>query len=195
MQPIDLVRLYTDRLTSAGINYMVTGSVACVIYGEPRLTHDVDLVVEMSTNQIENLQKAFPLDEFYCPPQETLRINIHRPQRGSFNVIHNATGFKADFYLVGRDPLQRWGLSQAKSIEFGGGELMKVAAPEYVILRKLEFFREGGSEKHLRDISGVLRKFPNLADAPELLTRINFLGLAPQWQQAVAYTKNPNEVS
>lgn len=181
MQVIDLVGVFTQRLEGSGIKYMVTGSIACIVYGEPRLTHDVDLVVEMSLDQIDALQKAFPEDEFYCPPEETLKLDIQRAQRGSFNVIHFASGFKADFYLVGRDPLQKWGLAGAKTIDVAGKNI-SLAPPEYVIIRKLEFYREGGSDKHIRDIAGMLRKQPELRKSQELISRLDVLGLMPQWQ-------------
>lgn len=182
MQTIDLVQLYTKRLSHAGIKYMVTGSVACVVYGEPRLTYDVDLVIEMSMNQIALLRKAFPESEFYCPPEEILKIDVQRAQRGHFNIIHHSSGFKADFYLAGRDPLQHWGLSKKRLIEVEN-EKISIAPPEYVILRKLEYFREGGSEKHLKDIQGVLRRQPELKKSSELLQRVETLGLHSQWNR------------
>ncbi len=184
MQPIDVVRLYTGRLAQAKIRYMVTGSVACVVYGDPRLTHDVDLVAEMSVDQIEALEGAFPEQEFYRPPRSVLTVDIQRAQRGSFNIIHHDTGFKADFYLAGRDSLSQWGLSQAKTIDLEG-ETISLAPPEYVVLRKLEFYREGGSEKHLRDIAGMLRRLPELRDSQDLSPRLDELGLIPQWQSAL----------
>lgn len=188
MQTNDLVSLFTERLRQAEIQYMITGSIACIIYGEPRLTHDIDLVVEMNDRQIQSLQKAFPDHEFYCPPEETLRIDIQRTQRGSFNIIHHTTGFKADFYLAGEDPIQKWGLINKKPIDFSGTTI-SVASPEYVILRKLEYFREGGSEKHIRDIAGILRQTPDIKENGDLLHRLEILGLKPQWNQVQDYLK------
>ena len=66
---------------------MVNGAVASIIYGEPRLTHDIDLVLELSDEDAEELVEVFPLEEFYCPPIEILRLEIKRPQRGHFNLI------------------------------------------------------------------------------------------------------------
>ena len=44
---------------------MVTGSVAVIVYGDPRMTHDIDLVVEISRKQIPAIIDAFPEEEFY----------------------------------------------------------------------------------------------------------------------------------
>src|SRR6185436_4933905 len=126
--------------------------------------------------QIAVLRSAFPPQEFYCPSEEMLRIDIQRPQRGSFNIIHHETGFKADFYLIGLDPIQKWGFSGAKEIDLGDTKIT-LAPPEYVVLRKLEYYREGGSEKHLRDIRGVLRKLPELKNSADLMNRLETLGL------------------
>ena len=82
---------------------MITGAVASIIYGEPRLTNDIDLVINMESDDVENFADAFPIEELYCPPPEVIRLEIGRPQRGHFNLIHQATGFKADIYASGRD--------------------------------------------------------------------------------------------
>jgi hypothetical protein len=78
-----------------------------------------------------------------------------RRQRGHFNIIHYATGFRADVYLAGDDPLHPWAMRGRRKVEFGD-QFLWIAPPEYVIIRKLEFYREGHSEKHLGDIRGML---------------------------------------
>jgi hypothetical protein len=51
---------------------MVTGSTAGILYGEPRMTHDVDFVVALAMKDVDPFVAAFPLDEFYCPPDDVL---------------------------------------------------------------------------------------------------------------------------
>lgn len=155
MSETDLVLLYTRRLERAGFTYMITGSVAGVFYGEPRVTHDVDLVLALARSDTARIAELFPLDEFY-PPEEIIVQEVLRAQRGHFNLIHHESGFKADVYLANRDPFHKWALSERRLVEVDG-EPVHVAPLEYVIVRKLEFYREGGSEKHLRDIEGMLR--------------------------------------
>jgi hypothetical protein len=166
-----------------GIPYMVTGAVAAIIYGEPRLTQDIDLVIELKTNNIETFRRSFPPDEFYCPPEESLRVEINRPLRGHFNIIHLETGFKADCYMMGKDQLHHWGMSNRRKLIFEG-ESIWVAPPEYVILRKLEYFREGGSEKHLRDIASILTLSQNRIDFDQLHGKIEKYGLKQEWEKA-----------
>src|SRR6058998_1046842 len=95
----ELFLLFVSPLNRAGIRYVVTGSVAAIFYGEPRLTHDVDFIVFLRDADIDLLTKAFPDTDFYLPPRETIFAEAQREQRGHFNIIHHATGFKADFYL------------------------------------------------------------------------------------------------
>ncbi len=181
--PVDLFLLYAKKLDALGLSYMVTGSVAGMLYGEPRITHDVDIVLALSPGNVQALAAAFPLDEFYCPPEEVLLEECLRPQRGHFNLIHHETGFKADIYIASRDPLHRWALAERRPIELDG-ETTWVAPPEYVIVRKLEFFREGGSEKHLRDIAAMLRVSGDLVRTDVVEEWATRLGLAAEWQRA-----------
>ncbi len=160
---------------------MVTGSIATMLYGEPRLTLDIDLVVEIDVEQAQAILDVFPEDEFYRPPLEVLRAECTRDSRGHFNIIEHASGMKADFYLAGRDPLQRWGLQNRRCIAFSAGELF-VAPPEYVIVMKLEYWREGGSPKHERDIRAVLAAGVPL-DRMELEQRIQDRGLSDLWER------------
>jgi hypothetical protein len=114
-----------------------------------------------------------------------LRIEIKRPYRGHFNLIHHETGTRADIYLAGEDELHRWALSQRRKIAFGKHEHVWVAPPEYVILRKLQYYREGGSEKHLKDIAGMLALSSGQIDFPLMLEEmVKRYALEKEWQKA-----------
>lgn len=152
----DLLDLFVHPLREAGINYLVSGSMAAMLYGEPRVTHDVDLIAFLSAEDIPRLSKIFPAADFYLPPAVVIAMEMSRERRGHFNVIHPASGLKADFYLANRDELHAWAFRHRKTYQLDNQTIV-LAPPEYVILRKLEFFREGGSEKHLRDIRSMLK--------------------------------------
>ena len=110
----------TCILEDAGISYMVVGSVAAMTYGEPRMTHDLDLVVQISPKDASKLGQIFPEDDCYCPPED-------------------------------------------------------------VIIKKLEYFREGGSQKHIQDIQGILAQTP--LDEAYLQYWISDLSLQKQWKE------------
>ena len=165
---------------------MITGSVASMIYGEPRLTHDIDLVIELCRGDVNKFSEAFPIEEFYCPPPEVIIVEIGRRFRGHFNLIHHKTGFKADIYLSGNDKLHRWALNNRKSIDMNS-ETFWIAPVEYVILRKLEYYREGESEKHLQDIAGILSISSNQIDFDRLSEIVYEHSLENEWGKAKTY--------
>ncbi len=176
----DLLELFVAPLERIGARYLVTGSVASTIYGEPRATHDVDLVVHLSEPTRDALPRAFPAERFYLPPAEVLAIESQRSGRGHFNIIHHASGLKADVYVVGGDELHAWALANARRYRVGGLDVA-LAPPEYVITRKLEFYREGGSAKHLRDVRSMLRLSDELIDLRILESWIERRGLQAAW--------------
>lgn len=180
MPGASLTSTFIPRLNKLAIPYAITGAVASVIYGEPRLTNDLDMLVEMKSRDLEGFIEAFPSEEFYCPPRDILRVEMGRSLRGHFNLIHHETGLKADIYLSGRDELHRWALEHRRAVEVEG-ESVWVAPPEYVILRKLEYYREGGAGKHLRDIAGMLEVSGKEIDLTELGARVRQYGFDKEW--------------
>lgn len=176
----DLVRHFVEPLERLGAPYMIVGSVASILYGEVRTTQDVDLVLVLNARLAARFAAAFPPEEYYCPPPEVIGIEADRPQRGHFNLLHHETGFKADCHLLAADnAFDRWGLQHRLRADLGGYPVW-LAPPECVILGKLEYFREGGSSKHRRDIRAMLASTP--VDRARLEAEIARRGLGPQWE-------------
>lgn len=171
---------FLDPLEQLGLPYCITGSVAASVYGEPRLTADIDVVLLLRVEDIAALRAAFPESTYYVPPEETLRLELGRTSRGMFNLIHHASQFKADLYLAGRDPLHAWALEHRRRIDLEGSGAW-IAPPEYVIVRKLEFLREGGSDKHARDIRFILAA--STIDRAFVEAQVTRLGLHEQWRR------------
>lgn len=187
MSEADLFLVFAKKFNALGVRYMVTGSVAGVLYGEPRVTHDVDVVIELPPGPgVQTFAAAFPLEEFYCPPEEVLIQEALRGQRGHFNLIHHESGFRADVYLANRDPMHAWALREAREMVVDGTPV-RIAPPEYVIVRKLEYFREGGSEKHLRDIGAMLRVSRDLIRDEIIQRWVIARALGAEWDRAVAF--------
>jgi hypothetical protein len=172
------------RLEQLAIPYMVTGSTAGILYGEPRMTHDIDIVIALTMPDVARFVDAFPLDEFYCPPEDVLAIEVRRGQRGHCNLIDHATGFKADVYIA-FDELHRWALARRRKLTVDG-VVLHVAPPEYVIVRKLEYYREGQSEKHVRDIRSILAVSGPDLDRAFIEARVEALGLRNEWHHVSA---------
>jgi hypothetical protein len=178
----ELFLLFVRPLNRAGIRYVVSGSVAAIFYGEPRLTHDVDFVVFLNANDIQRLIEVFPAEDYYLPPIATMLAEMTHEQHGHFNLIHRDTGFKADFYPTGRDELNTLAFRGKRSVDFEG-ENVTLAPPEYVILRKLEYYREGHAEKHLRDIRAMLAVSGEQMNQSVLKEWIQRRGLESEWRQ------------
>ena len=179
MQLPKLIEPFIHRLEQVGRPYMVTGSTAGILYGEPRMTHDVDVVIDLKMKDVPAFVAAFPREEFDCPSEDVLAIEVRRGQRGHCNVIDHTTGFKADVYIA-FDDLHRWALAHRHVLDLDGLRV-PVAPAEYVVLRKLEYYREGGSEKHVRDIRAMLEVSGDSLDRAFLDEHIHARGLAAAW--------------
>ena len=181
MQEANLFLIFIDRLNKGKLSYIVTGSLASIIYGEPRMTHDIDLVLELHIENVPNFIELFPPEDFYCPPQEVIKTEIARETRGHFNIIHHETGFKADIYPIGQDELHKWAMEKRKIVEIKQSKIA-IAPPEYVIIRKLQYYKEGGSEKHLRDINRMFELSGESIDKATLNQMITKYDLLNEWK-------------
>jgi hypothetical protein len=172
---------FVEPLERVGVAYAIVGSVASSVYGEPRATNDVDLLIQLSRADAGKLANAFPEAEFYVPPREVIEIELGRSQGGHINVIALETMMKADFYPV--SPAEAAWFARRRALEIAGKKLW-FAIPEAVIVHKLRFFREGGGEKHLRDIRGMLLVEGNAIDRALIESAVADLALTEEWRLA-----------
>jgi hypothetical protein len=182
----DLIALFIEPLEALGIPYMITGGVASVIYGDPRFTRDVDVVLELRQGDIQRLASTFSTGNFYVPPIETLELEAARRQGGHFNVIHHETALRADVYIRGDDPLHAWAFERRRRLPVREMSI-SVAPVEYVILRKLQYFQASGSDRHLRDVAMMLRISGDQVDCDALEPWIEELGLRHHLDAARTY--------
>jgi hypothetical protein len=181
-----LVSLFVAPLNRAGIEYLVTGGLAAVVYGHPRLTLDVDLVIRLAPHAVETFAALWPPDDFYCPPLEVLAEERGRVRHGHFNLIHHTTGMRADVYLAGADQLQAWALARAvvRQVE---DQAVRFAPIEYVIVYKLRYFQAGGSDRHLRDVARMIEISGAEIDRSALEDWVSRLRLADEWARARSF--------
>ena len=182
MDKPDLIELFVRPLNQAGIRYLVSGSVAAMFYGEPRITHDIDFLVFLRSSDVQALPGIFPSPEFYVPPPEAIHLEVSRERHGQFNVIHPDSALKADFFIAKHDELDAWGFRNARKYSFEGTDV-RLAPPEYVIVRKLEFFKQGGSEKHVRDIRAMLLVSEEIISCAEIDEWAGRRGLEEVWRK------------
>lgn len=180
MRPTDLIAVFAPPLIASGIEWMVAGGVAAIVYGEPRFTQDLDIVVSLLPSRAREVAAQFPESAFYCPPEAVIAEEASRDAFGHFNLLHLETDARADVYLAGRDLLARQGLDAKRSIILSGLTI-PLAPPEYVILHKLRFRQQGASERHLRDIRAMLRVLGDSIDVTTLRSDAAAMGLQVEW--------------
>ena len=185
-----LIALFVRPLNEQGILYLVTGGVASIVYGEPRFTRDIDLIVALRPDDAAEDRQAFSSDEFYVPPLEALQVESARDQHGHFNISHHETGLRADCYVAGTDELHSWAFERPH-IEHVAGDAVRLAPIEYVILRKLSYFQQGRSDRHLADVARMVRIRGDLIDRWALEVWLARLGLEAEWRQALAIEDRP----
>ncbi len=171
-----------DSLEELGISYMVSGSVGAMLFGEPRMTNDMDVIVELSPAHAERLARAFGKDAYYCPPPESIRGEI--ACRGQFNILHPETGSKVDLIIRKDTDFARLEFSRRFSLPVSAEAEWWSATPEDIIVSKLTYFQTGESEKHLRDIRGILAVSGKELDLGYIGKWVNRLGLEDIWRQA-----------
>ncbi len=173
---IDLIARTCDRLR---LEYFVTGSIASMYYGEPRFTNDVDVVVELPSWNVEEFCSVFPVPQFYVDP---ISAREAVASGGQFNIIQVGPGMKADIMCFRDTPFDNSRMSRRKRVHITSDVEAYIAAPEDVILKKLLYFREGGSDKHLRDIASILKTKRAPIDTSYIDHWALRLGVTSEWQ-------------
>jgi hypothetical protein len=179
VEQAELLKYAVDALEQLKIPYAIIGSFASGVWGESRFTQDIDILVGLSADRVHPLCQAFPSSDFFV---SAAAAQIAVARHGQFNVIHPASGNKIDFMIAGQNEWTSRELIRKKNIELFPGELASVASPDDVILGKLLYFREGGSDKHLRDIASILKISNQLVDRDYVAKTAADLGLDHIWK-------------
>jgi hypothetical protein len=146
-----LARL-VEALEEAGIPYMVSGSVVSSFQGEPRATHDVDIVIDVPGQNASQLVDALSAPDLYL---DATAVSEAAATKGMFNLIDPGSGDKADFWLLTGDEFDSERFRRRAHIE-ALGIRFAASTPEDTILMKLRWSaRSGGSEKQVLDAIGV----------------------------------------
>lgn len=186
MTDASLISLFVRPLNQLRIPYLVTGGVASVVYGEPRLTRDIDLLIGLKPRDALRFAGAWAASEFYVPPVEVIAEESRRPAHGHFNIIHHDTALRADVYLPGDNELAAWEFAHPVVRNIDGDEVT-LAPIEAVILSKLRYYQIGRSDRHLRDIHQMFRISGDLVDRTVLEHWTARLGLDAELRQAQTF--------
>ena len=147
LQP-KLLKRVLSVLEENRIDYMITGSLVSSMQGEPRASHDIDIVVNITPASAPALIKAFPSSQYYLSEKS---INEAIERKSMFNLLDTTEGDKIDFWMLADDAYDRSRFAR-KQEEVVFGTKMKISKPEDTILMKLRWSKmSGGSEKQFTD--------------------------------------------
>jgi hypothetical protein len=184
-EPIQITHRIAQEFERLGIQYLIGGSLASSLHGIPRATNDVDMIAAITYDHIPLLVKALET-EFYIDA-DMIRDAIGR--QSSFNIIHLATMFKVDIFVLKSDiasqqEMKRRGQYQVSAIP---DQTLFLASAEDVIVHKLYWYQLGGgiSERHWTDVLGVLQVQKDQLDYPYLTWAAQQRGVYDLLQQAL----------
>ncbi|MBR8832567.1 MAG: hypothetical protein DSM106950_00615 [Stigonema ocellatum SAG 48.90 = DSM 106950] len=182
-ESIQLALKVAEIFDTLAVKYLIGGSVASSILGEPRATLDVDMVADLQIYNVEPLITLM-IGEFYID-EMMVKEAIHR--QSSFNVIHLDTMQKVDIFILSEQPLAQLEMQRRQQLVITQNPERSawLASSEDIILQKLIWYRLGNqvSDRQWRDVLGVMKvqadrlDFKYLRDWAE---RLNFATLMEQ---------------
>jgi hypothetical protein len=175
-EELQLLRDIVTRLDAAGIDYMLTGSVALNCYAQPRMTRDIDLVVAFQLEDVARIEELLGQD-YYVSAHAAREAVICQ---SCFNAIHQATLIKVDFMVRKREDYRLHEFARRQRLRLADFEVW-VVSKEDLILSKLDWARESGSERQLADVenliatgcdTGYLKTWSAALNLTDTLTRV-----------------------
>lgn len=180
MSPGEALKGIVAALDEAGVEYMLKGSFAGSYHGIPRATQDIDFVVDPTEEELGQLVDLLEAQDYYVSleaAQEALAV------RGQFNAIDRKTGWKIDLIIRKERPFSIEEFSRRRR-ESPLGFSLEVATAEDVLLAKLEWAKQTGSEQQMADAVGILTSQGESLDRTYVGTWVEELELEDEWKAA-----------
>jgi hypothetical protein len=156
-EELEVLKIVTGRLNKADIPYMISGSIAANYYTIPRMTRDIDIIIELKQDDIDEFVGLFEGD-FYIN-RETVTEEVSR--QGMFNLIHNQHIIKIDFIIKKSSPYQQAEFSRKTQVLIEQSPMWFVSAEDLVI-SKLNWAKDSHSEMQLKDVANLIRTVESL---------------------------------
>ena len=185
IEPFQVALSVADALERCGVAYVVGGSLASSVSGEPRSTLDIDLVVAMTQADVEPFLTA--LGQAFHADDHALRRAVR--QRSSVNLFHHPTSTKVDLFIAGGSPLDRKAMQRRVRLQVASDpdRFLYIYTPEDILLQKLRWYRLGGevSDRQWRDVLGIVLVQENRLDAGYLREGAHLLGVTDLLERAL----------
>ena len=160
MEQENLLRKVSEILESLNIPYIITGGIAVVVWGRPRFTADIDIVVGLAAKKVDKFaEELLKIDKEVYVDKRMIQQALEK--KGEFNFIHPGAGLKIDFWILKNDEFDRSRMARRIKKKIAGISIY-LSSPEDLILIKLLWYKEGRSTRQLEDIESVLRIQKNL---------------------------------
>ena len=175
---LDILRDVSRRLESEAIAYMLTGSMAMNYYARPRMTRDIDVVVELDLSTAGKLVRLFTPD-YYVSPEAVAQSIVNRSM---FNLIHQESVIKVDFVLRKDSEFRVAEFQRRLRIQVEDFQTW-IVSKEDLILSKLHWARDSRSERQFDDIKNLIASG---CDSTYISTWVSHLDLDPVWKQVTS---------
>ncbi len=154
---LEVLKIVTTRLDSAGIHYMISGSIAANFYTTPRMTRDIDIVIDVEEYDAEKLYSLFS-EDFYID-MDSMKDAIRARQM--FNIIHNEGIVKVDFIIRKNTKYRKLEFERKRNIVFEGRQI-NITSPEDLVISKLYWAKDSLSEMQIRDVRNIFKTVPDI---------------------------------
>jgi len=174
---LEILRLVTGKLESLGISYMLSGSVAAGFFAQPRMTRDIDIVIELIAEQVPTVVEAF-VGDFYIDEDDVREaVNL----LGMFNIIHFHAVVKVDFIVRKDSPYRQLEFKRRVQKQIAGFPVWVVSS-EDLIISKLLWASDSFSELQIRDVTNIVAYQGDKLDWEYINYWVKELGIAHLWE-------------
>ncbi len=149
---LDILIDVINKLNSLNIDYMLTGSLAMNYYAEPRMTRDLDFIIEINEKDIDKFMNNFKED--YYISKDAITEALH--YNSSFNIIHSQAVIKVDFLIRKKGEYRKIEFNRKQKIIILGNEI-NIVSKEDLIISKLFWAKDSKSEQQKNDIINLLK--------------------------------------
>ena len=179
-EELEILKIVTERLSQGHFEYMISGSMAANYYTIPRMTRDIDIVIELSNFNLTQFVGLFKKDFFI--DEDLIREEV--PRKGMFNIIHRDYAIKIDFILHKGTEFQASSFERKRDVRIGDISI-SIITPEDLILAKMLWAKDSYSDLQLNDIRNIMKTVENL-DQKYINAWVEKLDLQPVYEKARA---------
>lgn len=184
MNPAEALTQFISDLNSLGVSYMITGAYAVSYFGMPRATHDLDIVVEIRTIDLDKICRKFAKE--YIVDKDMAENAVQ--YRTHFSIIHTKSDLKIDLWVLKGISSEKTKFARRKKVSLFGASAYIISA-EDMVLTKLEWFKRSKNTKHLDDVVGIIKVQAGKLNKAYIMGVLEKLGIKKYWNLAVEKSK------